>query len=87
MTAEELAMLAVGQIIAAGMFALGVLVGGSFTTRKESKHDDSNEGTDEDEGSTRWHRPGGRAAQGGAEYRGAGGRAYGQPDLPERSAR
>jgi predicted amino acid-binding ACT domain protein len=40
MTTENLAMLAVGQIIAAGMFALGVLVGCSLQ-RKDAK-DDSN---------------------------------------------
>ena len=86
MSAEELAMLATGQIIAAGMFSLGVLVGVSLN-RKESTNGDSNERADEDEGAARWHRPGGRAAQGGAEYRGTGGRAYGQSDLPKRAAR
>ena len=34
MTADELACLAIGQIIAAGFFALGVLVGSSLTLRK-----------------------------------------------------
>lgn len=43
MTTETLAMLATGQIIAAGMFALGVLVGSSL--RKDSTDDnDGNEG-------------------------------------------
>jgi len=65
MTTEHLAMLATGQIIAAGMFALGVLVGTSLT-RKESKDDDSNEGT---KGKGRWHQPVGGNAQGGIERR------------------
>jgi len=63
-TTENLAMLAVGQIIAAGMFSLGVLVGSSL--RKDAK-DDSNEGTKEDKG---WHDPVGTSTQGGAERRG-----------------
>ena len=41
MTTENLAMLAVGQIIAAGMFSLGVLVGVSLH-RKDAKDDNSN---------------------------------------------
>ena len=64
MSTENLAMLAVGQIIAAGMFALGVLVGSSL--RKDAK-DDSNEGTKEDKG---WHDTVGTSTQGGAERRG-----------------
>jgi hypothetical protein len=55
-------MLAVGQIIAAGMFSLGVLVGSSL--RKESK-DDSNEGTKKDE--SWWHQPVSGSAEGWAE--------------------
>jgi hypothetical protein len=62
-TTEHLAMLATGQIIAAGMFALGVLVGSSLT-RKESNDDNGNEGT-KDKG--RWHQPVGDDAQGGIE--------------------
>jgi hypothetical protein len=65
MSTENLAMLAVGQIIAAGMFSLGVLVGCSL--RKESKDDSSNEGTTKDKG---WHDPVGTSTQGGAERRG-----------------
>jgi len=61
MSTEDLAMLAVGQIIAAGMFALGVLVGCSL--RKESKDDDSNEGTKEE---SEWHKPRGIGVEGGA---------------------
>jgi len=64
MTTENLAMLAVGQIIAAGMFSLGVLVGSSL--RKESNDDNGNEGT-KDKG--RWHQPVGGNAQGGIERR------------------
>jgi hypothetical protein len=67
MTTENLAMLAVGQIIAAGMFSLGVLVGSSL--RKESK-DDSNEGTTKDKG---WHDPVGTSAEGGSRSRRPGG--------------
>jgi hypothetical protein len=65
MTTEHLAMLATGQIIAAGMFALGVLVGSSLS-RKDSTHDNSNEGT---KGKGRWHQPYGYNAQGGIERR------------------
>jgi len=64
MSTESLAMLAVGQIIAAGMFSLGVLVGSSL--RKDAK-DDSNEGTKEDKV---WHDVVGTSTQGGAERRG-----------------
>ena len=60
MSTENLAMLAVGQIIAAGMFALGVLVGSSL--RKDAK-DDSNEGTKEE---GEWHKPRGIGVEGGA---------------------
>jgi hypothetical protein len=65
MTTEHLAMLAVGQIIAAGMFSLGVLVGSSLT-RKESNDDNGNEGT---KGKDRWHQPVIGNAQGGTERR------------------
>jgi hypothetical protein len=65
MTTENLAMLAVGQIIAAGMFSLGVLVGSSLT-RKESNDDNGNQGT---KGKGRWHQPYGYNAQGGIERR------------------
>ena len=61
MTTENLAMLAVGQIIAAGMFSLGVLVGSSL--RKDAKDDNSNEGTTKDKG---WHGPVGTGSEGGA---------------------
>ena len=78
MTTENLAMLAVGQIIAAGMFSLGVLVGVSLH-RKDAKDDNSNEGTKEDQ--NWWHDPVGPSTQGGAERR--GGSSAGQ----ERQAR
>jgi acyl dehydratase len=64
-TTENLAMLATGQIIAAGMFALGVLVGTSLS-RKESQDDNGNEGT---KGKGRWHQPVGTGTQGGIERR------------------
>jgi hypothetical protein len=67
MTTENLAMLAVGQIIAAGVFALGVLVGSSLH-RKEATNDDSNQGTAKDKGW--WHDPVGPGTQGGIERRG-----------------
>ena len=54
--------MAVGQIIAAGMFSLGVLVGSSL--RKDAKDDNSNEGTKEGKGW--WHDPVGTGTQGGA---------------------
>jgi hypothetical protein len=50
MTFDQLVALAAGQLIAAGMFALGIAVGVSLT-RKDSTHDDS----DKDE-AARWHR-------------------------------
>jgi hypothetical protein len=50
---ENLAMLAVGQIIALGVFALGVLVGCSLN-RKDAKDGDNNEGT---KNQTWWHTP------------------------------
>lgn len=65
MSTENLAMLAVGQIIAAGMFALGVLVGSSL--RKDAKDDNSNEGTTKEIGW--WHDPVGTGTQGGVERR------------------
>ncbi len=65
MTTENLAMLAVGQIIAAGMFALGVLVGCSL--RKDAKDDYSDEGTTKDKG---WHDTVGTGTQGGADRSG-----------------
>jgi hypothetical protein len=52
-TTENIAMLAVGQIIAAGMFSLGVLAGRSIN-RKDAK-DDCNEGTKKDH--QWWHTP------------------------------
>jgi len=79
MTTENLAMLAVGQIIAAGMFSLGVLVGSSL--RKDAKDDSSNEGTKEDKG---WHDPVGTSTEGGIERRGGSsarkGSASGAPE-------
>lgn len=69
MTTENLAMLAVGQIIAAGMFALGVLVGTSLN-RKESKDDNSDQGTKDKD---KWHHPVSGNAEGGAERRGGSG--------------
>jgi len=65
-TTENLAMLAVGQIIAAGMFSLGVLVGSSLT-RKDSTNDNSNEGTKDKD---KWHHVLSGNAEGGAERRG-----------------
>ena len=76
MTTENLAMLAVGQIIAAGMFALGVLVGCSL--RKDAKDDNSNEGTKE---AGWWHDPVGTGTQGGA------GRSGGSSAGKKRAAR
>lgn len=63
MTTEELAMLAVGQIIAAGMFALGVLVGSSLN-RKDAK-DDSDQGSKANEVGW-WHDAIGTESEGGA---------------------
>lgn len=62
MSTEDLAMLATGQIIAAGMFALGVLVGSSL--RKDVKDDNSNERTKASH--IKWHDPVSGNAQGGA---------------------
>ena len=77
MTTENLAMLAVGQIIAAGMFSLGVLVGVSLH-RKDAKDDDSNEGTKE---AGWWHDPVGTGSEGGA------GRSSGSSANEKRAAR
>jgi len=83
MTTEHLAMLATGQIIAAGMFALGVLVGSSLT-RKESNDDDSNEGKKD---KNRWHQPVGGNAQGGTRSgRPGGGDTLATTDFSERAA-
>lgn len=65
MTTENLAMLAVGQIIAAGMFALGVLVGSSL--RKDSTDDNSNEGKKDKD---KWHHVLSGNAEGGTQRRG-----------------
>jgi len=82
MTTENLAMLAVGQIIAAGVFALGVLVGCSLH-RKDAK-DDSNEGTTKDAGW--WHQPVSTGTQGGSRSRRPGGaKPLTEADLPERA--
>jgi len=66
MSTENLAMLAVGQIIAAGMFALGVLVGCSL--QKDVK-DDSDKGKKEE---GEWHKPRGIGIEGGAFSRRSG---------------
>ena len=82
MTTENLAMLAVGQIIAAGMFSLGVLVGSSL--RKDAKDDNSNEGTKEDQ--KWWHDPVGTSTQGGAQRRsGSSARKGSAAGAPERA--
>jgi len=47
MTTEDFAMLVIGQIIAAGMFAGGMLVGCSLR-RKDASHDDCDKATEED---------------------------------------
>ena len=63
MNTENLAMLAVGQIIAAGMFSLGVLVGRSIN-RKDAKDDSNNEGTKDQNW---WHTPISGGAEGWAQ--------------------
>lgn len=55
MNADELAMLAVGQIIAAGMFSLGVLVGCSLN-RKDSKDENGDKTEKGGKGGGVWHR-------------------------------
>jgi hypothetical protein len=83
MTTENLAMLAVGQIIAAGVFALGVLVGSSLH-RKEATNDDSNQGTAKDKGW--WHDPVGTGNQGGTvRSRGSSAGQERQARSPERA--
>jgi hypothetical protein len=69
-TTESLAMLATGQIIAAGMFALGVLVGTSLN-RKDSTDDDSNERKKASH--IKWHHPVSGNTEGGTERRGGSG--------------
>jgi len=83
MSTENLAMLAVGQIIAAGMFSLGVLVGVSLH-RKDAKDDNSYEGTKKDQ--KWWHDPVGPSTESGFERR--GGSSAGQErqaSAPERA--
>lgn len=41
MTARDLALIAIGEIVLAATFALGILVGMSLM-RKEARHDDGN---------------------------------------------
>jgi hypothetical protein len=80
MSTENLAMLAVGQIIAAGMFALGVLVGCSL--QKDVK-DDNDKGTKE---AGEWHQPRGIGVEGGAFSRRPGGaHTVAKADLPIRA--
>jgi len=80
MTTENLAMLAVGQIIAAGMFSLGVLVGCSL--QKDVK-DDNDKGTKEE---SEWHKPRGIGVEGGAFSRRPGGaNTVAKADLPIRA--
>ena len=80
MSTENLAMLAVGQIIAAGMFALGVLVGCSL--QKDVK-DDNDKGTKE---AGEWHKPRGIGVEGGAfSRRPSGAHTVAKADLPIRA--
>jgi acyl dehydratase len=50
MTTDQLVALAAGQLIAAGMFVLGIAVGVSLT-RKDSTNDNS-----DTEAAAKWHR-------------------------------
>lgn len=71
MTTENLAMLATGQIIAAGMFALGVLVGSSLHRKDSTDDNDSNEGKKASR--IKWHLPLDGNAEGGTQRRGSSG--------------
>lgn len=57
MSVRDFVMLAIGEIILAATFALGIMVGISLT-RKDSRHDNGNSnGTGRTEAAAQWHRP------------------------------
>ena len=83
MSAEDVALIAIGMILNAGVFAGGILVGISLT-RKDVRYDDSNKGTKEDTGW--WHQPVSTGTQGGAQRRRPGGAdQVATTHLPERA--
>jgi len=53
MSTEDLCLLIIGQIIAVGMLALGMLIGVSLTTRKDLPHDDDHD-TAANDGYRQW---------------------------------
>ena len=56
MSIRDLVLISVGELVLAATFALGIAVGISLTTRKDARHDDSNEGTKGQGSWNDWHR-------------------------------
>ena len=46
MAIRDLVCISIGHLVLAGTFVLGVMVGVSLTTRKDSTYDNGNEGTE-----------------------------------------
>lgn len=82
MTVRDFVMLALGEIILASTFGLGILVGVSLSKRRDSHDHDSYKKAKE-----QWHNAATKRAPGGAEGR-CGRRADAQPEagLDERAA-
>jgi hypothetical protein len=67
MTLTDFVWISVGELLLAGTFALGILVGIALKPRKESTHGNCNEGTEND-----WNYTGNLNAQGGTCRRAQG---------------
>ncbi len=67
MTLTDFVWISVGELLLAGTFALGILVGVALKPRKESTHGNCNEGTED-----KWNHAGNVNAQGGACRRAQG---------------
>jgi hypothetical protein len=81
MNAETIGLVCIGSVLHAVTFTVGVLIGVSL--RKDSRHDDSNEGTKE---AGWWHQPASTGTQGGARSRGtSGAEPVSTSHLPERA--
>jgi len=64
MTLSDFVWISVGELLLAGTFALGILVGVALKPRKESTHGNCNERTEDE-----WNHTGNLNAQGGAGRR------------------
>ncbi len=67
MTLTDFVWISVGELLLAGTFALGILVGVALKPRKESTHGNCNEGTEDD-----WNHAGNLNATGGTCRRAQG---------------